>query len=286
MSSAAFFSDVHGNLEALRAVLDDVDRRGYDEIFCLGDIVGYGPDPGRCLSLVQQRCTAAILGNHDYAVLHEPLRFNKVARESVEWTKKQLRPLFDPEGVRKHWEFLARLPPSYQWRDMLLVHGSPRDPTNEYILPKYVEWPPLGMFEEIFSAFDKVCLVGHTHIPGIFEESYDDFVTYLTPDFPLNLGKVPRFIPEKEAPKFFKYERKKIIINVGSVGQPRNDDWRACYVGLDDGHFTFHRVEYPVEITKRKILAIPGLDDSLAERLGGVASAGCQEREATAPCSE
>ena len=282
MNSAAFFSDVHGNLEALQAVLDDIERRDYEKIFCLGDVVGYGPNPAGCLDLVQRHCTAVVLGNHDHAVLHEPVGFNRVAREAVEWTKTQLQPQTHPDASRSHLEFLTRLPPSCRWQDMLLVHGSPRNPTSEYVLPEYVEWPPPGMFEEIFNAFETVCLVGHTHIPGIFEASHDDCLIDVTSDIQINLGKVPRFIPEREASRPFQHEGKKLIINVGSVGQPRNDDWRACYLGFEDGRFSFHRVEYPVEITKKKIISISELDDSLARRLGGETLTGCEESKATA----
>ncbi len=95
MSSAAFISDIHGNLEALTAVLEDIDRCGYEEVICLGDVVGYGPDPVACTGLVRQRCGVTLLGNHEDALLNEPLGFNSAARASIEWTRERLRPQMD-----------------------------------------------------------------------------------------------------------------------------------------------------------------------------------------------
>jgi diadenosine tetraphosphatase ApaH/serine/threonine PP2A family protein phosphatase len=104
------------------------------------------------------------------------------------------------------------------------------------------------MFQELFSLFERVCLVGHTHIAGVFSEE-------------------PRFTPQKELEETFRFAEKKLIVNVGSVGQPRDGDPRACYLSVEDGLFRFHRVEYPFEITKRKIQAIHQLYNRLADRL-------------------
>ena len=247
MASAAFISDIHANLEALTVVLDDIRRHGYGEIYCLGDVVGYGPDPVACTDLVRRNRRVTILGNHDEALAKGAWGFNQIARAAMEWTKRELRPRIFRPGSRERWRFLLELPLRHEWQGYLLVHGSPREPTSEYILPRDADWPPPGMFQELFSSFDNVCLVGHTHIAGVFEES-------------------PRFTPQKSMSEPFR-PKGKVIINVGSVGQPRDNDWRASYLSVEDGLFRFHRVEYPLEITQQKIRAIPELDVRLADRL-------------------
>jgi diadenosine tetraphosphatase ApaH/serine/threonine PP2A family protein phosphatase len=251
MKSAAVISDIHANLEALRAVLEDIDRRGYSEVFCLGDVIGYGPDPVACTDLVRKRCTVTILGNHDEALLKGAWGFNPVARAAIEWTRRQMRPRILSAASRARWQFLAGLPLRHEWQGLHLVHGSPRDPTTEYVLPRHAEWPVPGMFEGIFGLFPSVCLVGHTHIAGVFDET-------------------PRFTPQAEIDGRFAVDGRKLLINVGSVGQPRDGDWRASYLSVEeDGSFSFHRVEYPVETTQKKIRAIPDLDPRLADRLSG-----------------
>lgn len=247
MPTAAFISDIHANLEALTAVLEDISRHGYPEIYCLGDVVGYGPDPAACTDLVRRHCKATILGNHDEALVKGAWGFNQVARSAMEWTRKQLRPGFFKRGSRARWKFLAELPLRYQWHDILLVHGSPREPTSEYILPRDAQWTP-GIFEELFSGFESVCLVGHTHMAGVFEEG-------------------PKFYPQKELGETFKKKDSKMIVNVGSVGQPRDQDSRACYLSIEDGSYRFHRVEYDIAKTQKKIRDIPELDNRLGDRL-------------------
>lgn len=248
MSSAAFISDIHGNLEALQAVIEDIDRHGYDEIFCLGDVVGYGPDPVACTDLVRERCSRTILGNHDEALVKGAWGFNQVARTAMEWTRRVLKPSLFRPGSRARWRFLATLPRSHVWNGILLVHGSPREPTSEYILPRSAEVSPPGMFQELFSSFETVCLAGHTHMPGVFDEA-------------------PSFTPQSELGETFRRQSGKMLINVGSVGQPRDQDWRACYLSFEDEVFRFHRVTYDLETTQRKIRGIPELDNRLADRL-------------------
>lgn len=248
MPSAAFISDIHANIEALKAVLEDVRVRAYEEVFCLGDVVGYGPDPIATTDTIRRVCRATIRGNHDEALIKGAWGFNSVARTAMEWTRRQLRPSLLRPGSRRRWRFFRDLPSRHEWQGYLLVHGSPREPTSEYILPRDVEWPPPGMFQELFDRFESVCLVGHTHLGGVFYPG-------------------PRFISQGDIGESFQFEGERMIINVGSVGQPRDGDWRACYLGVRDGVFRFHRVAYPVEVTQRKIRAIPQLDDRLADRL-------------------
>ena len=115
-------------------------------------------------------------------------------------------------------------------------------------MPAHANWPPPGMFEEIFAAFESVCFVGHTHYAGVFEEG-------------------PRFIPQADIAGPFRREAAKLLVNVGSVGQPRDRNPRACYLTVDDGTLEFHRVAYDVAATQARIRAIAALDDRLADRL-------------------
>ncbi len=249
MEKFAVLSDIHGNLEALLAVLEDIDAQGIADILCLGDVVGYGPDPAACLDLVRQRCRVVICGNHDEAVIKGPWGFNQAARTAVEWTRRQLRPRFYRWGSRRRWRFLQDLPIRQHWGEFLLVHGSPRDPTTEYLMPHHASWPPPGLFEEVFGAFETVCFVGHTHVPGVFVED-------------------PRFTPQSKLREKFQRPAGKMVINVGSVGQPRDRDSRSCYLVVDGEDFEFRRVEYDFERTQRKIRGQRDLDDRLADRLG------------------
>lgn len=271
MAKYAVISDIHANLEALTAVLEDIDRQQVDDVVCLGDVVGYGPDPVACTERVRSRCSVTICGNHDEALIKGPWGFNQLARNSIEWTQKQMRPRFYRMGSAARWNFLATLPLTSEWNGYLLVHGSPRDPTSEYVLPQHASWPPPGMFDEIFERFSGVCFVGHTHLPGVFYEG-------------------PSFAPQHEIDGPFAAGSQKMLVNVGSVGQPRDGNWRACYLTIEDDpppeppggddpegadapplrgpFFRYHRLEYAVDQTQAKIRSNPRLDDRLADRLG------------------
>lgn len=253
MSQAAIISDIHGNLEGLEAVLADIDTRGIEEVVCLGDIVGYGPDPAECVDLVRERCRVVIRGNHDDALIHGPVGFTRIARDGIEWTRRVMRPRLWRRGSVERWRFVESLPVRANWEGHLLVHGSPRNPTSEYIMDRDLAMGDLQKFVEIFELVDRVCLVGHTHVPGIYSD---------------DSGR-PRWTPQREIESPFVYEGVKLVINVGSVGQPRDRDMRACYltVDLSDGSYRFHRVQYDFETTRRKIHEIEGLDDQLGDRL-------------------
>lgn len=242
----ALISDIHGNLEALRAVLADIRSQGVTEIFCLGDIVGYGPNPCECLDEVIQRCKVTILGNHDQAAMFDPSGFNPVALKAVYWTRDTLNTVGSPSAINRRWDFLGELVSRHREGHFLFVHGSPREPVNEYVFPEDV-YNQLKM-ETLFGRFDRYCFQGHTHIPGVFTANWD----FLTPEYcgyeyPLGADK--------------------FMVNVGSVGQPRDGDPRSCYVILTDDRLTFRRVSYDVEATANKIYAIPELDNSLGNRL-------------------
>ncbi len=241
----AIISDIHGNLEALEAVLADIREQGIEEIYCLGDIIGYGPNPRECVDLVMQHSQVTILGNHDQAALFDPEGFNAGAERAIFWTRHTLE-TGDAGGNERRWEFLGELPRMKRQEPFLFVHGSARNPLNEYVFPEDIY--NQRKMERIFGLVDRYCFQGHTHIPGIFTEDYNFF----SPD---ELG----FSVELAATK--------TLINVGSVGQPRDGDNRSCYVVLDDRKVTYRRVAYDFEKTIAKIYAIPELDNFLGDRL-------------------
>lgn len=244
----ALISDIHSNIEALQAVLADIARHSVEAIYCLGDVIGYGPNPRECLDKIM-RYPVVLLGNHDQAVLFDPQNFNPVAERATMWTRAQLdRPLPTRAAADARWEYLAERPMKHRDGDFLLVHGSPRNPLNEYIFPEdiYSE----AKMRSIFSQVPRYMFQGHTHVPGIFTESLE-------------------FLSPEEIDYEYKLDGRKTLCNVGSVGQPRDGDWRACYVLLDGITIHFRRVEYDVETTIGKIREIDELDDFLADRLRG-----------------
>jgi predicted phosphodiesterase len=243
----ALISDIHGNHEALCAVLEDIRQQGVREIFCLGDIVGYGPNPCECLDAVMKECRITILGNHDQATLFDPDGFNPVALQAIYWTRDQLEnSTSSPSVANRRWDFLGELPRTYVEEKYLFVHGSPREPTNEYVFPEDVY--NQRKMEALFSRIEQYCFQGHTHIPGVFTTRME-------------------FITPEECNYEFRLRGEKTMVNVGSVGQPRDSDRRACYVILDDEGIIYRRVEYPVEVTRDKIYAAPNLDNMLGDRL-------------------
>ncbi len=241
----AIISDIHSNLEALEAVLADIATQNVDEIYCLGDIVGYGPNPRECIDRVM-KFRVCLLGNHDQGAMFDPEGFNSGAERAIFWTRTQLETAASSDEQNRRWDFLGELPRNHQEDDMLFVHGSARNPLNEYVFPEDIY--NRRKLEKIFSLVRKNAFQGHTHVPGVFTESYN----FLSPeeiDFEYRLGN------------------EKAMINVGSVGQPRDGNPRACYCTLEDGLVRFHRVEYPAEKTIEKIYAVPDLDNFLGDRL-------------------
>jgi diadenosine tetraphosphatase ApaH/serine/threonine PP2A family protein phosphatase len=242
----ALISDIHGNLEALQAVLEDIRGQDVQETFCLGDIIGYGPNPLECLDLVM-RCDACILGNHDQGALFDPEGFNSGAERAIFWTRDQLEsPRGSPEENARRWDFLGELPRTIRRDGYVYVHGSARNPLNEYVFPEDIYNP--RKMEKIFSLIERCCFQGHTHVPGVFTQG----MNYRSPD---------------EVGYEFRVGEEKVMINVGSVGQPRDGDNRACYVVQEDDTIHFRRVPYPFEKTIEKIYATPELDNFLGDRL-------------------
>ncbi len=240
----AIISDIHGNLEALDAVLHDIHSRNIGTIYCLGDIVGYGANPRECVD----RCRGfqlCLLGNHDNGALFDPDGFSSGAERAIFWTRRQLEDINQPE-VKERWEFLVRLPRTHRAGNFMFVHGSPRSPLNEYVFPEDIY--NQRKIERIFSFIQRYCFQGHTHVPGIFTENC-------------------RFYSPDEIGGVYELGERKLMVNVGSVGQPRDGDPRSCYVTLQDNAIRFHRVPYNVQAACEKILAIAELDEFFGKRL-------------------
>ena len=240
----AIVSDIHGNLEALQAVLADARAHQCEQIVCLGDTVGYGPNPIECVRL-SMSWPIVLQGNFEAAVLSENdlLGWTAIAAaRSVLWQRWLL--------CAQLKEYLASRPTINQVNDIWYVHGTPRNPLHEYVFPEDV-WNQAKM-ERIAASFSRCCFNGHTHVPGIFVEDEQGEWTYLNPI---------------ECGNEFRLDRRKAICNVGSVGQPRDGDWRACYVLFDGELVRFRRVEYDIEATISKVYANPELDNFLGTRL-------------------
>ena len=246
----AIISDVHSNIEALEAVLADIAEHKVEEILCLGDVVGYGPNPEEAIDLIEQRCRITLSGNHDYAVLTTASRFNALAREAINFTRQVLKP--DASSTsRKHerWKFIEGLPVRNEESDVLCVHGSPRDERNEYILESDAIFGSRDKIRGIFALTPRLLFVGHTHVPGIIGEDYGFWY------------------PEGDGATFECPPEKKYIINVGSIGQPRDGNNRACYVLIDDSGITYRRVPYDFEKTIKKLSHVGPISVDVALRL-------------------
>jgi diadenosine tetraphosphatase ApaH/serine/threonine PP2A family protein phosphatase len=242
----AIVSDIHANLEALTAVLEDIAAEGVEQRICLGDLIGYGPNPLECIDLVMD-FDVCVLGNHDLGALFDPEGFSSGAERAIFWTRRQLEdPTGDAAAVKRRLDFLAELPRNHHEDGMLFVHGSARNPLNEYIFPEDVY--NARKIDRIFGVVERRCFQGHTHVPGIFTRD-------------------KRFLSPADIGEQFVLGTEKTMINVGSVGQPRDGDARACYVLLEDNCVRFRRVPYAVERTVEKIYAVPELDNFLGDRL-------------------
>jgi len=221
-------SDIHANLTAFEAVLEDA-REGWDVIWCLGDIVGYGPDPNECIAKLQEYEHIALSGNHDWAVLDrlDLNTFNDEAHKAILWTQSVLNP--------ENKAYLDALPPMLIQGEFTLAHGSPRQPVWEYLVDEQAARANFKMIDTHY------CFVGHSHAPLIFVELTEQIVDMYGPVYyqPLQL----------DGPR--------LIINPGSVGQPRDYDPRAAYGMLDTDKMIWEhrRVEYAVEETQERMAA-------------------------------
>jgi len=242
----AIISDLHGNLAAAEAVFADIRRRMIRDVVCLGDMIGYGPNPREVLDLCRD-CRFVLMGNHEEAVMFYGEDFNEKARKALDWTKEQLNSSkYDRTENYELWNFLGSLEESHTDDDILYVHGSPRVPTKEYMVPGDVR--NKDKMREVFELVPRICFVGHSHIPGVYTDSF----RFYSPD---RLGGT------------YSHNGGKALVNVGSVGQPRDGDPRSSYVTFDGTTVRFHRLEYDVEETVKRIYATPGLPNYLADRL-------------------
>ncbi|MCP4582584.1 MAG: metallophosphoesterase family protein [candidate division Zixibacteria bacterium] len=235
----AFYSDVHANVEALKAVILDFRVEKIDRIFFLGDAVGYGPNPNECVELIDEISEIKLMGNHDSAALGlmNTEYFNQYATESIDWTKESL--------AQKTIDIMSGFEITAQLDDCMMAHSSPKEPNKwHYILD-------MDDVKENFESFDKqICMVGHTHRPFIVSQNKDGDC----------------IISHKHEERINKERR--YLINIGSVGQPRDGDPRSCYLIYDDEVqlIKTKRVAYDLDNTQKR-MAEHGLPDYLIERL-------------------
>jgi len=233
------FSDIHGNLEALEIVLNAIQNESIDQVICTGDLVGYGPDPNPCVERTLAFADIIVAGNHDHgaAGVIDIENFNKAARHAIEWTQSEL--------TTETKQALIQLPMIMVGPDITIVHATPDEPEK---------WIYMATYGDIYHSFDalttRLCLVGHSHTPTVFGLNNENQIS-------INQEK-----------KVSLEENISYIINVGSVGQPRDDDPRTCYgiLDLDKQEFEIKRLKYPIEKVQEKMKK-KNLPSSLIERL-------------------
>jgi predicted phosphodiesterase len=236
----AIISDIHGNVEALEAVLNDIKNRNIQTIICLGDIVGYYPDPEKCVELVRKRVDYCVAGNHDYAAINkiDIQTFTYYAFVAMEWTRNSIS-----ENAK---QFLASLPLKIEKDGIYFTHSSPSNAQDWiYVFPDSEE----AVFEAFSSLVHRVNFIGHTHWPSIMIQEDDKIILYSEHTITLN-------------------KKNFYLINVGSVGQPRDFDSRSCYAiyDTDSEEVSLVRVPYDFSITQKKIME-KNLPPFLAQRL-------------------
>jgi predicted phosphodiesterase len=248
MRPFAVISDIHSNLDALLAVLDDIKEQGVEKIYCLGDLIGYGAHPREVVDIAMRDFEFVVRGNHDDAVTFKlPRKFNKSAAQAVFWTRERLKPKeYSRASALKRWEFLkSGLRSKVIIDDMVFAHGTP-DSCLKYIDSERTA-------AQVFSTLPPGIVdvfVGHSHIAGVFVETTSG-VKYLE-------------WSSRDLPKL---HNRRLIINVGSVGQPRDGDHRACYLVVDGKSFSYRRVEYDVELAIKSVCLRSGLPDVCGSRL-------------------
>jgi len=243
----AVISDIHNNLEAFRTTLDDISKQNVEKICCLGDLLGYGPNPLECVDLMMDlrkkgKIETCLLGNHDQATLFDPEGFNMIAEAAVFWTRDKLESARGNRAASR-WDFLGEIPRSYQKDPFLFVHGSPRNPLNEYIFPEDIK--DGEKMSKLFAQVKQYCFVGHTHVPGVFIEKRVDaeYDYYAFEDVMEEFNGV------------FALGEQKLIVNVGSIGQPRDMNPQSCYVvvqyeeGGANNRIEYRRVPYNIDKT-------------------------------------
>ena len=248
----AIISDLHSNIEALETALTDIESLGVETVVCLGDVIGYGASPREVINLVRERCKVCLQGNHDAALLNDQdaFGFNERALTALDWTRHAMDP--EHEDHWELWDWLGALVPSMEltpngYESVQIVHASPREPLAEYLMPTLAH-----NHERVLANFEaaehRITFYGHTHHPGWFAEG-SAFQRSVGPDVVLKLEQERRY-----------------MINVGSVGQPRDGGKRLCYALFDGETLRYRRLDYDVEATAQRIQRA-GLPDSLAARL-------------------
>ncbi len=238
-----FISDIHSNYEALDVAMSKLLSEDVDRVICLGDIVGYGADPSKCVDIVGERADVVLAGNHDWACVGKTdiTYFTRYGRQAILWTSDALLP--------HQKTFLAQLNLFYTEDDWCAVHSTPQEPSRwQYILSSADAMRQFTHFRK------KICFVGHSHIPGVFTDRGD----YMQISIPFN----------EESTQVVLSQSERYIVNVGSVGQPRDGDVRgsAAIYDTDKAMIKFLRFFYPVPKAQEKIIAA-GLPSFLAERL-------------------
>lgn len=251
----AIISDIHANLAALESVLEVCVRVGVTEYWCLGDVIGYGPDPIEVSKFALDNFAVSLMGNHEEAMVTGRHRFNPYAAQAIDWTRTQLAGgnaitrLFSRSAANQYMDWY-RERKNFELRDkVLMVHGSIYDPVHDYVdePENPIEADQLiTTLNRDFTGFD-LCFAGHNHTPFLS-----------TP-----LGTI---VPHDGRSEYRLPEGHKAYICVGSVGQPRDRDPRASFATLDGEVLRFHRVPYDISATQKKILDL-GLHPFLAERL-------------------
>ena len=264
--NTAIISDLHGNRPALEVCLADAAERGVSRYVCLGDVVGYGAEPRACLDAVMARCVAAptapgpdgqpllpglcLKGNHEEALLFSAEDFNPKARAAIEWTREEIGR--DPARADAYWDYLGELDALERDEVAMFAHGSPRDPVREYVVPRDIK--DRRKMDGLFASMDRdVCFIGHSHLPSVLFADGSYFV--------------PRGEASEHGPYDLGLDSSRAIVNVGSVGQPRDQDPRLSYVLFDGSAVTFVRLEYDHEAAATAIRQVPDLPDFLADRL-------------------
>jgi len=247
---AAIISDLHSNREALDAVFAHIQSQSVSELYCLGDVVGYGPEPEFCVDVVRGHAQWCLMGNHDDALFRDASDFNSHARGAIEYTRKRMQPRWYSSSEKKaRWKWLKSLPLEMKIGRFHFVHGSPRDQVREYVLSTDGILNPEKL-RAVFASFESIAVAGHTHHPGLYDEDLR---------FHGLAGESTLTLPLDEGRQYF--------LNVGSTGQPRDGDNRACYAVLEDDRITWHRVPYDFRATMQKIQSTGVLSEMLARRL-------------------
>lgn len=226
----AIISDIHSNLEALNKAFEIIDKSRIDFVICLGDIVGYGANPNECIDIVQKRCAVVLLGNHDAAAIDQSVAqyFTTHARTSAEWTASHLHP--------DHKKYLGTLPMTEAQHESFFVHASPYEPGEWYYIISILD------ARKAFKHFsEKICFVGHSHVPGVFAESS---------------------LKQRVEPG------ERYVVNVGSIGQPRDGNPKLSFGIFDTDRWEYENIreEYDIEAASEKIIKA-GLPRALADRL-------------------